>query len=619
MMMTTEEMREQVAKTFREELDFDDTMELLATHIAAHPGDAELLRLRISLFDAAYDHVSAWKDRKTLSALQPEDLDNQLAMLSRQHRSAHWIASDAFAERMQALSPDDDGNDSEEDEENEEDQEYEQDQPLDPETEAALAVLQDEADAYSDALQNEAIDGFLQMMAVHAADAGKANKILSAWADTSIWNPWQHYTLILQALAAHPHEVAFKKEKARLLTSLCDAVEDDSVKTPIGYFEHLIAGRYHAISVYHAIAAIDEVDDLDTDPALLTSKANLLKTLDDYPAAAVCLRQAGIAYQAALQNASDEEREDLQFNLSEALRDASACEGGREAVHAAHFAELQSSMTRLDDLPAMFMDKDSAANNMAGPLTELKSSLAEWQAASTIQAVAPNEEEILELKTIAAKIANSSMSLVSWDQINILPMDIADFAEEMPSWFEEMEAVLNKTSLQFLSWFQNASNVAALKREAPGQCWLSASHDFALTLEAAGKARLKRCLSMFSDGSLMLTSDSRGGTYYVSGPHVHSFGVYKSTPLTEMLALHHARVRAHLADNPAIRIKPMDSLDDVEAFENLLRTHSREFRLANGMTDPEIRGMNVKFNDFFANELKREVADRIAILKATHP
>ncbi|MFZ6723027.1 hypothetical protein [Undibacterium sp. Ji49W] len=606
MMMTTEQMRQQVEQTLRDEADFDDTLELLATHIAAHPDEAGFLQMRIALFDAAYDYTSAWQDRKALAVLQPENLDNQLAILSRQHQSADWIASDAFAERIQALLPaDDDGEDS--------------DKPVDPAQEAALAALQNDADAYAATLQSEAIDGFTQMMTTHHMDAGNARKILAAWVDANIWNQWQHYTLILQALAAHPHEVAFKKERARLLISLCDAVEEDSVKTPIGYFEHLMGGRNHAISVYQAIAAIDEVDDLNADPALLTSKAQLLKILDDYVAAASCLRLAATAYEAILQRAGDEEREDLQANLTQVLRDAIACEGGREAVQAAHFAELQSSMTRLDDLPAMFMDKDSAANNMAGPLAELKSSLTEWQAASKNQPAGPDEEEILELKNMAAKIANSTMSLVHWDPIAIIPMQLTGFAEEMPSWFEEMEAVLNKTSLQFLSWFQNASNVAALKREAPGQCWLSASHDFALTLEAAGKAHLKRCLSMFSDGSLMLTSDSRGGTYYVSGPHVHSFGVYKSTPLTEMLALHHARVQAHLADHPAIRIKPMDSLDDVEAFENLLRTHSREFRLANGMTDPEIRGMNVKFNDFFANELKREVAERIATLKATHP
>ncbi|MFZ6769724.1 hypothetical protein ACO0LM_21940 [Undibacterium sp. Di26W] len=615
-MMTIEQIREQVEKTFRDEADFDDTMELLAAHSVANPGDAELLRMRIALFDAAYDHVAAWKDRKTLLALQPEDLDNQLAMLSRQHRSAHWIADDAFAERMQALSPDDDSDGSDDEGDSDEGEEIE---PADPEREAALTALQEEADAYADVLQNEAIDGFLQMMAVHAPDASSASKILAAWADTSIWNPWQHYTLILQALAAHPHEVALKKETARLLVSLCDTSEEDSVKTPIGYFEHMIAGRYHAASVYHAIAAIDEVDDLDTDPVLLTSKAQLLKTLDDYPAAASCLRQAGIAYAAALQSADQEQREDLQSNLSEVLRDAAACEGGREAVHAAHFAELDSSMARLDDLPNTFMGKDDVVNTMAGPLAELKSSLAEWQVASNNQPVGPTEEEMLELKNIATKIANSSMSLVSWDQIDILPMELADFAEEMPPWFDEMVAVLSKTSLQFLSWFQNMSNVAALKREAPGQCWLSPSHDFALTIEAAGRARLKRCLSMFNDGSLMLTADSRGSTYYVSGPHVHSFGVFKSTPLNDMLALHHARVQAHLAGRPGISIKPMDSLDNIEEFENLLRSHSREFRLANGMTDPEIRGMNVKFNDFFAIELKREVADRIAVLKATHP
>lgn len=83
-----------------------------------------------------------------------------------------------------------------------------------------------------------------------------------------------------------------------------------------------------------------------------------------------------------------------------------------------------------------------------------------------------------------------------------------------------------------------------------------------------------------------------------------------------MLALHEARLHAHLAREPGVEVRPVSRLADIEEFENRLRTHAREFRLANGITDPEIRGMNIQFNDVFAHELKREVAERLAALQA---
>ncbi|MBC3920447.1 hypothetical protein H8L32_23490 [Undibacterium sp. CY18W] len=605
MMMTVEQMRIQVDKTCRDEADFDETMDLLASSIAAHPEEPEFLRMRITLFDAAYDHVAALKDRQSLQVLLPDDVDNQLAILARQHRSAYWIAEDVFADRIQALSPDEEdvGTDL---------QDEEQDDENDDENDGAIAALQTEIDIYVDQLENQAVDGFLHLMTRHAGDASGARKILAAWSDTGIAAPWRHYTMILQALAAHPHDAALKKEKASFLVSLCEEVEEHTDKTPMGYFEHMIAGRFHALTVFEAIAAIDDVDTLQNEPLLLTQKARLQKALDDYPAAAASLRLAADAYANALQLAGEDEREDLQASLDEVLQDAAACEAGREAVYAAHFAQIESSMARLDDLPGFQPGREGPADNLAEPLANLKSSLQEWQTASSNIPAAPDEEEKLKLQSIATKIASSSMSLVQWDHIDIQAMQRTSFSEEISPWFDELSTELDKAGMQFLSWFQNLSNVAALKREAPGQCWVSAQADFALTAEAAGKIRLKRCFSVFSDGSLMLTTDSRSGTYYVSGPHVLGFSVFKSTSLTEMLTLHRARVQAHLASIPGVSVKPIRDLADIEAFENQLRTHGREFRLAQGITDREIRGMNVQFNDYFAIELKREVAALIA-------
>lgn len=604
--MTIEKIRAQVELACRNEADFEETIALLDGHIASHPEDAEYLRMRIAMFEAAYDHISAWKDRKTLALLQPGDLDNQLEILARQHRSAYWITNEVFEEKRRALFPDDDSENDDPDTD---------DESVDPALLSAREALELEVASYSEQLEQQAMYGFVQLMKDHAKDTGKASKILAAWSEASIWNPWLRYTMILQVQAAHPHSVEFKKERARLLVAICDAVEGDSAKTPPGFFEHIILGRMHAHTVYEAIAAIDEISNLD-DPGLLMQKGHLLKALDKYLAAADAYSLAAKAYETALQSSSEEEHKVLNHQLEEALQEAETCQGGRARVHARHFAELENSMAQLGQLSASLMNKGVGFRDRTEAMANLKSAVGEWQEHSVSIREEPGEQEMLEIKSVAAKVASSTVSLVSWTHIDITPMEKAAFKDEMHPWLDEMQQAMAKTDMQFLSWFQNRANVAILKRETPGACWVAPRQDFALLIEAAGNVCLKRCISLLSDGSLLLTSDARSSTYYLSGPYVHSFALFKSTPVTDMLALHEARLHAHLAREQGVEVRPVSRLADIEEFENRLRTHAREFRLANGITDPEIRGMNRQFNDVFAHELKREVAERLAALQA---
>lgn len=588
-MKAVEQMREQVDKVCRNEADFEETMNLLDTSIAASPNEPEFLRMRIKLLDAAYDQVSAWKARNKLLALLPDDLDNHLAILTRQHRYAHWIANDFFEERSEAVSPED---------------------------EAALATIQAEADAYIAQLQSTAVDGFLYLMRTHVGDAIVARQILDAWSDAIIWSPWNYYTMILMARVAHPHDGGFKKDDARFMVSICEAVENEAANPPIGYFDHMIAGRFHAVTVYQALAALDAVDDLRDDPELLKQKAQLLLALDDYAGASATFKQAAQAYENALKNVGDEEREAMQTSLDDVLHEAAACDGGRAGVYAARFAMMEDALKQARDLRGRFSDGHNDTDYLGKPLAEAESAISEWEAAVRNEPTEPTAEELETLDVTAAKLANTTMSLVSWERIELSAMEKAAFQQEISPWFDELKVELGTTDLQLHGWFQNPANVAALKCEAPGQYWLSPDRDVALVVEATHRVRLKRCVTEFSDGSLMLTADARGGSYWLSGPYVRSFSVFKSTPVKELQALHKARVSAHLAMTPGLKTKRMDNLSCLEEFENKLRAHSREFRLANGITDPEIRGMNVKFNDYFSKQIKREVAERVAALKA---
>ncbi|MFZ6874938.1 hypothetical protein ACO0LF_22985 [Undibacterium sp. Di27W] len=599
-MITIDQLRIQVEQACNDEADFDELMQALDDCILAHPQEPEYLRLRIQMFEAAYDRISAWKDRCALHVLLPDDVDNHLALLMLQRRSALWIANDVFEEKLETFYPED------------------EEQELDADQEAALALVQAEIEAHAETLENSALTALMQLMASHVSNADLAHQILATWEAAHIWNPWQKMTMILQVQAKHPQDLRFKKAYASFLLALSNDVHEQTDKAPSGYFDHVIEGRFHAVTVYQAIAAIDALlaeGALDEEADLLSGHADLLKALDDYPAAAKSLRLAAQACQIALDRAAEDEREDLQTNIDTLLSQARICEAGKAAVQAAHFSDIDTSIAQMSGSSVLGHSDMTASPELAENLRTFKSTVVDWQAASTHDLQEPDAAQQQELQASANRVANSVMSLVRWDQIQLQLMQENDFQENITPWFETVAAEMQQTDMQFLSWFQNLGNVAMLGCEAPGQCWLSPARDFALTVEATSRGTLKRCLSRFSDGSLMLTTDSRSSNYFISGSQVHIFPVYKATSLTEMLNLHKARVDAHLANSPDIAVISLDNIASMQELENILRIHGREFRLSQGITDVEIRGLNVRFHQYFATQLKQVVAQRIAALK----
>jgi hypothetical protein len=223
----------------------------------------------------------------------------------------------------------------------------------------------------------------------------------------------------------------------------------------------------------------------------------------------------------------------------------------------------------------------------------------------------PTDEEKATLREKAASIATRTVGLVRFTPVVLSPMNRNDFDADLPDWFDEIEPPLSEENMELAGWFQNLQSVEALKKEAPGQLWLSPEHEFEFTAEAAGTTRLKRCITEFNDGTLMITADTRSANFYSSGPKVDSFNVFKSTPIVEMLAVHRARLAVKLARHPELRVVAIDGLARAQEVEGRMKRHANEFRIKYGITDAEVRGMNVKHHAFFAAELKREVAERV--------
>ncbi|HEX7643312.1 MAG TPA: hypothetical protein VF472_13990 [Burkholderiaceae bacterium] len=605
-MKTIDELRTLVDQVFNEEADFDEVLAQLSHAISANTDSAELLELRISLNKAARNRAAVWHDRKRLLALRPDDLDLALIILQTQHHWSELLAEHEYANQLEEIGASN------------------LDQASEAEAQAIQSSpghlgIQDLISRRSHALAEAATEEHFKLMEQHAHNVGNAEKIFASWGFKFQLLPWHSYRLILTALRIQPNARIYRKAMAMHLASLAQLQEEGVTKVPTGYFVDHILGNLHARTAYDALAAIDAIEGFEQDPELLSSRAVLQQAIGDYAEAAKSHRLIVKHCKTMLPNADETEQEELKQKMAAASQAAINCDIGRQALHDAHFASLGNAIDQAQFKLEAFNEElrirfgVNQEETERPDFQETKESLRAWQdKVNELTAAGLTEEKKSTLREKAANTAARIVGLVRFTPVVLSPMNRSDFSSEVSPWFDEVEPALRAANLEFAGWFQNLQTVEALQKEAPGQLWLANGHDFVVTVEATDKVRLKRCLTEFSDGTIMTTADTRGGGYYSSGPKVDGFGVFKSTPLEEMIAIHRARLAAKLAGFPDLRVIPADGLKRAEEIEGRMKRHANEFRLKYGITDAEIRGMNIKHHAFFAAELKREVAERIA-------
>ena len=610
-MTSIDTLRTAVQDVFTDKADFDEVLAKLDAQIDTGSASDELsalLDLRISLNEAAYDRAAVWEDRKRLLALRPDDLELALAILETQYFWSSMLAereSEAELEAAGAFRLD---------EADEAEAETIQSSPA---YRRAYELVQQRADVLAEA----AVNGYLALMREHAKSVERAQAIRASWDNRVHWLPWHNYLLILTALQAQPQARLYRKWEALYLAALAKHEDEGQTKVPTGYFVDQVHGNIHARTAYDALAAITAVENHENDYELLEAKAELQQVLGDYPAAAASQRQlAGLCQTelAGIDENDEDNRRLWQNRLNDATQAAIHCEGGARKVQESHIASLGDSLTeartQVDKMREEMQAKLGARYRPSEKpnFDDIMGALSTWQNKVGDPSASPSEAEKLILSAKAAKVAASTAGLVRFSPVQLQAMELGGFKNGVSPWFAEIEPVLRGAGLELAGWFQNLQNVEALKTEAPGQLWLSAGHTFIVTAEATERVKLKRCMTEFSDGSIMITADARGAGYYSSGPMVDSFNVFKTTPLAEMIAIHSARLDARLARQPGLQAKPAGTLARAEEIEAGMKRHANAFRMQHGITDPEIRGMNVQHHEFFAAELKRETAERIA-------
>jgi hypothetical protein len=566
--------------------DGEELMGALDAAVAAHPSEARLYGLRARMHAMSYDVVSAARDFEQAVAFAPDDRESALALAATWQRRGRQIAEGVVMDEKHA----------------DDDKEVDDDAEEDDWDEADEARASDLAGHY----ERNSVQILYRLMQSHSGDLAFVRSILDAVDDMYALSPWTHYTLLLTALAAHPHDVDLLAREARFLVSLASYCAIDSEAIPMGYFESVNIVRYHAKTLEMALHAIDAVTREGSYPDLMASKGELLAALEEYPAAVAAYEQAAALFDAAAAQASDDERDALAESADNARAQASLCRQGREALIQNYFGQIDAAMSQLTELQGR-MGTGSSVDT-----AELNASMAGARAELESVGKGTSKEQQEALQATAASIAKKTVGLISFDPVVIRPIALAALEGGLAPWFDELQAPLTEAGLSAPTQFDNPANNKALGMQCQGQMWANADGSSVLVAETVKSLRLKRLVTELSDHSYLMTVDARTTSFWSSGPLVDSLSVDKDTPIGEMVHLHLARVARRVAETPGLRAVPITSLERLAEVENRIRESKIDFRYDQMITEVEVRGMHVKFHAEFMALLKREIGALLA-------
>lgn len=571
--------------------DGNELMAALEAAIELNPGDARLYGLRAQMNTLARYIYDAAADWERVLQLAPGEREAAFALAKLRLRHTYVLAEATVrrAKEAGAIAPAGDPDDEDEDDWDEAD-------------EAGAMLL---AQRYED----ESIATLHTLMRERGAELPIVLDLLGALEELYSLSPWIHYTLLLKALTAHPGNAPLLEREAAFLVSLASYCSSDTEETPSGYLESISGQRYHVLTLANALRAIDAAG--ANVPDLLTSKAELLVALDDYQGAARVYKHVADLFDAAVAKAGDDAPDYLAEGAANARTRADLCLKGRAALIEDQFSQMNGALDQLADLRrSMGSDADTEAE----PEADMGSELAKCRASLDAFEAGMNDAQRAEYETMAQAVAQQTVGMLSFEPVVLEPIAETDLEGGISPWYLEMAAELKGAGLHFLEQFDNPSNTRMLGMQCQGQVWLDAGAGSALVAETVQTLRLKRLVTELSDGTFLMTADDRGRSFWEYGPTIDPISVDADTPVGEMVQLHLARVARKLADAPALRTVPIDSLARLAQVENQAREDKIAFRMREKITDLEVRGMHVEFHDAFKALLHGAIADRLAAM-----
>lgn len=567
--------------------DGDELMELLEAAIAANPGIAPLYAARARMHDMACYILEAAHDWEQALALEPGDCTAALELAKLRLRRADHLAEFAVrrdkAAANPAIAP---GGDQDEDDE-------EDDWDEADEARAAAMAAQ---------LQSDGTRTLRELMRAHVADLDFVLALFDVIDELYGLSPWVHYTLLLQALAAHPGITELKTREAKFLVALAGHCATDSEQIPAGYLETFFGHRYHVATLERALRAIDAVCAIAADGDLLMSKGELLIAMEQYQGAAAAFLHAAALFDAVADD-------DAAQWADSARKQAHLCEQGRGALIEDQFTQMRDAMVQVAEM------RRSLGSELDEGQEDMAASLAQFRAAIDARGLEITPEQQAECARAAEKIAQQTVNLISFEPIVLLPIAQADLVGGLSPWYGAIAPALEAAGLSMQLQFDNPTNTRMLGMQCQGQLWTDAGAGSALVAETVRTLTLKRMVTEFDDHSFLMTADDRAKSFWEAGPAVDVMSVDADTPIGDMVELHLARVARRLADTPGLRTIPIDSLERLAQAENRLRESKIDFRFRHKITENEVRGMHMYFHDEFKALITSAVTHKLAAMQ----
>lgn len=412
---------------------------------------------------------------------------------------------------------------------------------------------------------------------------------------------WNEYARILTAQAADPHSIALKKAEARCLVEQVADLGPDVTRAPLGYFNNITGGFLHAQTVDKARKAIDAVLAVEADAELMYDQGELLMALHRFPEAGACFTRAADTLSAMLEKAPAEARATLADGRDEALGRAALCARGPQGMIKEQIAEIYASMGQLAKQPGAATTPE---------MKELASLAEQREAEMAALESGPDPARKAMLEGGARKLAGSIVTLLVREPIALHPLSAVALNDAL-------EPELQAAGMSRLALFDDPLSTGSMG-EAVGQLWTDAGGVTALTTDTAGGSRFLRTVTELSDGSMIMTANIRGRSFWQNADEIETVLFQQNTAAATLINVHQALVARRLALQPNLAVMPVRSLAQMEALENRIARLKNAFRLAHGVTAVEILGLNVRFRDVFTKFLQAELAPVMAQLRAAH-